>query len=206
METEDSVRDEKRKLTAEEIGRLQVKTNEIIRRIVRGNISYEDALEVMQKIIIEGKSAMHLDVILGKASIIDNRNVIDCESNPFVPDGWKIDEHFACGFVEFTPKNVSLYMPKKQEKGNIGGNHLWTELWNKPFMNANVLDHLLAHPEIIPEEWKGKCIFFWGTFYKDEHGIICVRYLKFLGNSKWSWGKRGLGCDFSSDSPAAIFI
>lgn len=70
MATENSVRDEKRKLTAEELGRLQVKTNEIVNRIEKGAISYGDALEVMQKIIIENKSAEHLDVVSGMSSIV----------------------------------------------------------------------------------------------------------------------------------------
>lgn len=55
METENSVGDEKRKLTAEEIGRLQVKTNEIVKRLERGSILLEDAITGMQE-IIEGKS------------------------------------------------------------------------------------------------------------------------------------------------------
>lgn len=61
--TEDSVKDEKRKLTAEELGRLQVKTNEIAKRIERGAISYDDALAGMQD-VIEGKSKrLRLDLI-----------------------------------------------------------------------------------------------------------------------------------------------
>lgn len=61
--TENSVKDEKRKLTAEELGRLQVKTNEIAKRIERGTISYDDALAGMQE-VIEGKSKrLSLDLI-----------------------------------------------------------------------------------------------------------------------------------------------
>jgi len=55
MPTEDSVKDEKRKLTAEELGKLQVKTNEIAKRIEKGSISYNEVLVEMQN-IIEGKT------------------------------------------------------------------------------------------------------------------------------------------------------
>lgn len=55
MGTENSVGDEKRKLTAEELGRLQKKTNEIVKRIEGQSILFEDAISGMQD-IIEGKS------------------------------------------------------------------------------------------------------------------------------------------------------
>ncbi len=55
MGTEKSVGDEKRKLTAEEIGGLQKKTNEIVKRIENRSIFFEDAINGMQD-IIEGKS------------------------------------------------------------------------------------------------------------------------------------------------------
>jgi hypothetical protein len=70
MKTGKTVVDEKEKLTDEQIGKIQKKANEIVRRINEGTISYEDSLEVMQKIIIENKSAKHLDVLTGRASIV----------------------------------------------------------------------------------------------------------------------------------------
>ncbi len=69
MKTVKTVVDEKPKITDERIGKIQKKTNEIVRRINEGTISYEDSIDVMQKIIIEGKSANHLDVIYKRASI-----------------------------------------------------------------------------------------------------------------------------------------
>ena len=70
-------------------------------------------------------------------------------------------------------------------------------------MNANILDYLLAHPELIPEEWKGKYIFFWGTIYRLSDGRLCVRYLIWNG-SEWDWSYDWLDDDFNSDSPAAL--
>lgn len=32
----------------------------------------------------------------------------------------------------------------------------------------DVLDYFLDHPEEIPESWKGKLIFFWGTIYGQQ--------------------------------------
>ena len=110
MSTEQkSVGDERRKLTAEEIGKLQVKTNEIVKRIEKGVISYENALEVMQSVIIEGRSASHLDVVSGKALITYPEFLIDCDAQPFIPEGCKIYEHRKSGQIQFDSKKISLY-------------------------------------------------------------------------------------------------
>jgi hypothetical protein len=203
MATEDSVKDEKRKLTAEELGKLQKKTNEIVKRVEEGVISYEDALEVMQKIIIEGKSGQHLCVSDGKASITYLKHIIDCEEKPFTPEGWKVEVHLKRGFIEFNPENVSLYLSEYQKNGSITGFNLRNEILYKPVMNANVLDYLLAHPELIPEEWKSKAVFFWGTIYRNSDGGLCVRCLSWDG-SRWYWHFRWLALGFLSDCPAAL--
>ena len=82
------------------------------------------------------------------------------------------------------------------------GNKLRKELANKDVLNANVLDYLLAHPELIPEEWKGKLIFFWGTIYRDSDGRLYVRYLRW-GGSRWNSGYGWLDNGFYSGNPAA---
>jgi hypothetical protein len=203
MKTEKTVVDEKSKITDEQIGKLYKKTNEIVRRVNEGTISYEDAIKVMQEIVIENKSAQHLDVVSGKALITYPENIIDCDANPFTPEGWKVESHKKGGQLKFDPAKLFLYLSKKQKKGTINGNDLRKELANQPVMNANVLDFLLAHPELIPEEWKGKYIFFWGTIYRDANGSVYVRCLGWNG-SKWFWRCSWLGNDFGSVNPAAL--
>jgi len=71
--------------------------------------------------------------------------------------------------------------------------------------NANLLDYLLAHPELIPDSWKGKAVFFWGKIYRVSSGRLYVRYLFFHGHGeRWSWSYHWLDYDFDSDSPAAV--
>lgn len=202
MKTENSVVDIK-KLTDEEIGKLYRKTGEIIRRVNDGTISFEDSLEAMQKIVIEGKSAQHLDVIKGLAEIAYPEHLIDCDANPFIPNGWSVEEHKKGGLFKFDPAKISLYLSKKQKKGSTGGNDLRKELAGKSVMNANVLDYLLAHPELIPKRWKGKAIFFWGTIYRGSDGDLYVRYLYWLG-SEWDWSYDWLDGGFGSLSSAAL--
>jgi hypothetical protein len=73
----------------------------------------------------------------------------------------------------------------------------------KEVLNANVLDYLLDHEEIIPEEWKGKYIYFWGTVYRHNRGNRYVRCLCWIGYT-WSWKDKWLGENFRSNSPAIL--
>lgn len=70
-------------------------------------------------------------------------------------------------------------------------------------LNANVLEYLLAHPDLIPEEWKGKAVFFWGTIYRDSDGGLYVRYLYWSG-VRWSWVCNWLARDWIGHDPAAV--
>ena len=68
------------------------------------------------------------------------------------------------------------------------GVELRKELSNKgvAVLNANVLDYLLARPGLIPEEWKGKRTYFFGTIYCRPDGEPCVRYLYDLNDEWWT--------------------
>ena len=144
-----------------------------------------------------------LKVVKGQAEIKMIERLIDCDVNPFIPNGWSVEEHKKGGLFKFDPSKISFYLSKKQKKGTISGHDLHKELANKPVMNANVLDYLLAHPELIPEEWKGKYIFFWGTIYRLSDGDLYVRYLDWLG-SQWFWNYHWLDNAFNSVNPAAL--
>lgn len=149
------------------------------------------------------------DVLLGRAEIKAIEHLIDCDAKPFTPSGWEVlpDEEQLlkriCGNLKFDSQEISLYLSKKQSKGTIYGNDLRKELANKTVLKANVLDYLLAHTELIPEEWKGKYVFFWGTIYRCADGDLYVRYLYWTG-SQWDWGCHWLGDGFGSGGRAAL--
>lgn len=155
--------------------------------------------------IIQNKIALRnfLEVIRGHAEIMVVEHLIDCDAQPFIPDGWKVEEHHQCGQWKFDLQKISLYLSKKQNKGAICGNDLRKELANKTVHNANVLDYLLAYPNLIPEEWKGKIVFFWGTIYRSAGDGLCVRDL-IWGGSQWDWGYFWLDDVFDSGCPAAL--
>ncbi len=144
-----------------------------------------------------------LQVIKGMAEIKIIKHEINCDADPMIPDDWSIEEHNRQGLLNFSLDKVSLYRPKKQHKGLINGYNLRQELIGKNAMNANVLDYLLVHPELIPDAWKNFHIFFWGTIYRHSPDNISVRYLCWRGR-KWRWffGWPGRGFDFNH--PAII--
>lgn len=144
------------------------------------------------------------DLINGRAQIAYPQHLIDCDADPFVPDGWTVESHAKGGQIVFDRTKIKLYLSKAQEKGKtVEGNKLRKELVGQPVLNANVLDYMLAHSELIPDEWKDKAIFFWGTIYRSSGGRLCVRYLRWIGGG-WYWRDYWLDRAWDADYPAAV--
>jgi len=138
----------------------------------------------------------------GDAEVVIKNHVIDCDANPYVPDGWKVEEHIKGGELRWNPDEVELYLCDEQKGGSIEGNELRKKLKGQPVLNACVLDYLLANPQLIPEEWKGKAVFFWGTIYRYSNGDLFVRYLYWYGE-QWYWDFNWLDYNFDDYDPAA---
>lgn len=161
------------------------------------------------KRLSEGETfAQILPVIRGLGEVTITKHIIDCDADPIVPDGWEVVEHQEGGQFEWDSAKVALYLSDKQKSGVIEGNELRKELKSQRVLNANVLDYLLAHPHLIPEEWRGKLVFFWGTIYwgtiyRSAHGSLYVRCLLWRGDG-WRWNGRWLDDDFSGGGPAAV--
>lgn len=143
----------------------------------------------------------------GCPKFIQLKHIIDCDAPPFLPKGWQVEEHRKGGQLEWDewdPARVQLWLSESQQNGkHIEGNRLREELADKPCLNANVLDYLLAHPDLIPEDWKRLCIFFWGTIYCDVDGRLCVRHLLHNGY-RWDWHSLWLGYAWNDSVPAAL--
>ena len=111
-------------------------------------------------------------VLNGSSKIVVVKHIINCDAAPFVPEGWKVESHKNLGQLEWDPTKIRLWLSNGQQDGSVEGNNLHKELASEPVLNANVLDYLLAHPKLIPEEWKGKAVFFWGTIYRRSDGSL----------------------------------
>lgn len=149
-------------------------------------------------------------VLRAHASIAVIEHVIDCDAEPFLPNGWKVEEHQKGGQWKFDPKGVEFFLSNSQKGGKvIEGNKLRKELAKKPVFNAKILDYLYSNPHLIPEEWKKdeqgntRYIFFWGTVYRDSGGNLVVRYLCWSGDG-WFWSSYCLDTDWYDGNPAAV--
>lgn len=150
-----------------------------------------------------------LGLVAGTHEIKMIEHCINCDAEPFIPDGWRVEEHQKMSNIKFDPSKIDFYLSKKQKNGSIEGNKLREELKGKKVLNANVPDYLLKNPQIIPEEWKKdekgdtRFIFFWGTIYRSSRGRLCVRYLYWDGG-QWRWGRDWLGEGFYSYDSSAV--
>lgn len=131
--------------------------------------------------------------------------MINCDDPPFCPEGFVVEEHVKSGLLQWNKdlQKEALWRAAGQQSGKVlEGHDLLTELRGKPILNACVLDFLVANPDLIPDEWKGKCIFFWGTIYRSR-GNLYVRYLCW-GAGRWDWDDRWLGSSWGGGAPAVM--
>jgi len=151
-----------------------------------------------------------LPVVRGLAEVNQVTHIIDCDADPFVPEGWTVEDHQKDGQITWDPSTFTFYLSKQQLGDKcIEGNKLRKELAKEPTLNACLLDYLLDRPHLIPEEWKKdqngntRYIYFWKTIYRYSDGDLCVRCLCFDGG-RWSWGCDFLDNDFHSSDPALV--
>ena len=147
-------------------------------------------------------------VLIGASDIVAVKHVIDCDCQPFVPENWEVceDDQLASrvtGQLEWDAANIGLFLSDTQKSGRHEGNELRKELESQPALPANLLDYLLEHPHLIPEEWKGKYVFFWGTIYRYSDGDLFVRCLGWRGG-RWCWDFGWLGSGWRGSNPAAV--
>lgn len=72
---------------------------------------------------------------------------------------------------------------------------------DKLVLNANVLDYFLENMKVVPKEWRGEKIFFWGTIYRASSGNLFVAFLYWIGVG---WDYDYMWLDASIAGPAAV--
>jgi len=121
--------------------------------------------------------------VRGDARIISGY-FIDGDADPSIPEGicdqYTIKEHIKTGLFKWNPTKIRLHASKYKLGGYedfTGKKHL-KEIRGLPDVaaNANLLDWLLAHKELIPNDWSR--VYFWGTILRNRDGWLGVRYLK----------------------------
>jgi hypothetical protein len=140
-----------------------------------------------------------------QAALAVTMPIVDLDADPLLPDGWNIEAHQKGGQFEWEASKVQLYLSEQQKPGEwIAGYKIHEELKGKPVFNANLLDYLLKNPLLIPEGWKGKYVFFWGTVYRHPDRGLCVRCLYCDGDGRWRWRTRWRSRGWHDDDPAAV--
>lgn len=178
------------------------KIQEAFRRNIKDVRGHE--MEILEW-LAEGDNIVKVGQVAHGISIVGTMEYsVDLDAPPVVPDGWKVESYQKGGQFKWDPTKVELYLDADQQNGKtIEGKKLRKKLESKDSFNANLLDFLLAHPELIPESWKDKCVFFWGTVCRRADGYLCVRYLGWDGDG-WYWDFRWLGGVWRGDDPAAV--
>lgn len=154
-----------------------------------------------------------------RIKVLDKNTVlINLGASPKLPfEGATVEWHYGEGLVQMQKRKDGLYVGDKkvvltfserQQNGKtIQGHELREELTGKPVLNANIMDTLLAHPHLIPEDWKKDAngntiyIFFWATGYR-LGGLLCVRFFFWVGG-KWYSLYGNLDFRWGASSPAA---
>lgn len=102
-------------------------------------------------------------------AILLERNYIDCDAAPFVPDGYGVTEHKRSDrlFWDSERQGDALLLPADRDgrREEFIVSAVMGQIQNLPVLNANVLDGLLEKRHPTPERWDGKEIYFPGTLY-----------------------------------------
>ena len=144
----------------------------------------------------EDKLSAILGVLHGTHEIKPIDHVIDLGSPARLPfDGAVLEVHRGAGIVKLerrgddlclNGKPLGLFFSRKQKNGKmVEGHTLRKELEKRGGnVSAKVLDYLVEHPELYPENWKKDSQVFWDDIFRDpSDGDLCVRC------GCWSEGK-----------------
>ncbi len=178
-----------------------------------GNVELGQLEALLNK--IGGVEGMN-QILRGNAKVVFLKHIVDlagdCMPESWKKDKWTIEKHVGEGQLELDLSKIQFHFSPNQIDGKvIEGNKLRKELESGkvPVLNACVLDYLIAHPEIIPEDWKvdekgnTRYIYFWGTVYSRANGFLYVRFL-YWDDGVWLWNYYCLGFDWNVQDPAAI--
>src|SRR5665213_890159 len=81
--------------------------------------------ELIDKACEGDKLGQFRQVLLGHASVQVIEHLIDCDADPVIPDGWKVEEHQKGGAFKWNASQVSLFLSESQKRGrSIEGDKL----------------------------------------------------------------------------------
>ncbi|HUQ30182.1 MAG TPA: hypothetical protein VM103_01540 [Candidatus Paceibacterota bacterium] len=121
-------------------------------------------------------------VIEGNATVTITRHVVGCNASEPQLRGYTIASHSRLRRDwEFRKYEMKLWQPdEKLHQQCLRA--AFREIDQKYLLNASILEYLLAHPEVMPEDTENKIkkdgpILFLGTVYENTEGDQLVRAL-----------------------------
>ena len=154
--------------------------------------------------------------------LTNNKNVIwvNLDAPPKLPfDGAEAVENPSGGWVKVERRKTELFVDGKkiilhldegQKDGKVMvGTKLAEALKGYSVEHPNILDALMEHPHLIPDEFKqdgqGRTIyiFFWAVKFRERDGLLYVRCL-YWGDGAWRSRYYWLGVRWGDQGPAAV--
>ena len=203
-------------------------------RALKGSLDIEQFIRVVQVLLDKKARATNLaEYIAQGCPVVDYVQtmprakirrqkppelVVDLDTDPFIPEGWAVKggDHQKGGQFSWDSAAVELWLsPNQQNSKHIEGNKLRKELANQPVLNANVLDFLLANPDIIPMNGKAKPCFSGARFIAARVAVrvygTCTGSAAGGAGMPAGWATTGLvtiprSCLASSAQTSVIFL
>lgn len=141
-----------------------------------------------------------------------NAILVNLDIAPKKPfDELEVEKHIGGGWVKLEKRADGLYMNDRKivlhySVPDYGwkltkGSEMLHMLRGYPVLNANVLDALIEHSHLIPDEWEEKIVFFWGSLFRGFS--LWVRYLS-RNNNGWCSYECRLDRGYVNFGPAAL--
>lgn len=114
--------------------------------------------------------------------------------------GWRVENQRPCGLVDL--RKIGLASVPACKKEPKSGHAILEAVKNKKLLSVAVLEHLTAHPEFIPPDWKGKAVYFLATDFRGPDGDLYARCICWRG--KWDTPRRSLSCLWQEEAWVAV--
>lgn len=150
----------RKKMNNYQLGELFLKIVEIKRRIESGALNYKDTIDALQN-VIENNGHIMAKVIKGVAEIRDLPHTVDLDEQPLEINGYMVVSHNGGGVFNFDDRAVTLFSEDIPKNG-----YQLKSLITNAF-NGNMLDFLLNHQDLIPNDCREVYTCFLGTIYQD---------------------------------------
>lgn len=107
---------------------------------------------------------------------------IDLGAAPTIPTDLILTQHLLGGLWSWNPREIAVWFARGQELGTVlDSTEMLHSIGAKRPLNANLLDWLLGNLQLVPPQWKGKEILFWGTQFRTLRHHRRVRTLDLRG-------------------------